>query len=240
MDLKRINGPAFYAMLATEEAAFAFADMRGLLNLELRCTCGCKMVRRARAYAKHGLHFACTNFRSVCRANRSILTGSWFTRHNLTMRQALYAICAYATDMDCRQFSFFAGIQSMNTVVDWRSFFRDICAAQIRERSSSAIGGVGQTVEIDETLVFKRKANTGRLLLGERDHVWVFGGLCRETGEGFLVPVPDRTAETLLAAIHENIAPGSRIISDCWRAYAGLSRHGFSHAAVNHRSDTLA
>ena len=48
---------------------------------------------------------------------------------------------------------------------------------------------------------------------------WVFGGLCRETRACFMVAVEDRTATTLLEVIREKIAPGSNIISDCWRAY---------------------
>ena len=78
------------------------------------------------------------------------------------------------------------------------------------------------TVEIDESLIFKRKTNRGRLLNGEQESNWIFGGICRETGEAFLVRVQDRSARTLLAAIRENIMPGTRVISDCWRSYQGL------------------
>uniref|UniRef100_A0A5S6QLN7 Uncharacterized protein n=1 Tax=Trichuris muris TaxID=70415 RepID=A0A5S6QLN7_TRIMR len=42
---------------------------------------------------------------------------------------------------------------------------------------------------------------------------WVFGGVCRETGECFLVPVDDR---------------------DEWRGYNSLSNHGYTHLRINH------
>ena len=44
------------------------------------------------------------------------------------------------------------------------------------------------------------------------------------SGDGFLVPVPNRTARTLLPLIINNIAPGSIIMSDEWRAYRRIPR----------------
>jgi len=61
-----------------------------------------------------------------------------------------------------------------------------------------------------------------------------FGGICRENGDAFLVAISSRDSATLLQAIRDNIAPGSRVISDCWRAYASLSQEGFNHSQVNH------
>jgi len=42
----------------------------------------------------------------------------------------------------------------------------------------------------------------------------VFGGDEREPGKTFLVPVPDRTAETLMAVIDAWIEAGTTVISD--------------------------
>ncbi|TRY70261.1 hypothetical protein TCAL_16390, partial [Tigriopus californicus] len=52
---------------------------------------------------------------------------------------------------------------------------------------------VPAVVEIDETFVFKRKYNRGRVNPGK----WIFGGIQRDLGIGFLVEVPDRTRQTL-------------------------------------------
>lgn len=59
------------------------------------------------------------------------------------------------------------------------------------------------------------KNNVGRVLPPQ----WVFGGICRQTRETFIVPVQDRTAETLLAVVRAKIAVGSTVMSDCWRSY---------------------
>lgn len=213
----------------------SFADSLVLLHIEFLCECGATMRHQKKTQKRLGLQFAYSNFRSICRAMRSILAGTWFYGHNMTLRQAPFAICAYANDMDCRQFAFCAGIRSMNTVVDWRGFFREVCAAQIRDKSATLIGGSGFTVEIDETLVYKRKSNTGRLLSNQAEHVWVFGGLCREACYAFVIRVADRSRETLFRAIHDNIAPKSKIINDNWCTYTGLYEEGYSHAVVNHR-----
>jgi transposase-like protein len=62
----------------------------------------------------------------------------------------------------------------------------------------------------------------------------VFGGVERESGKTFLVPVPDRTADTLMAVIDAWIEPGNTIISDCWGAYRDLDAEGCVHRIVNH------
>lgn len=46
---------------------------------------------------------------------------------------------------------------------------------------------------------------------------WVFGGVERETGKCFLIPVERRDKDTLLVVIKEWILPGTLIISDCWK-----------------------
>ena len=48
---------------------------------------------------------------------------------------------------------------------------------------------------------------------------WIFGGICRETREVFMVAVPNRTADVLLGVVREKIREGSTVISDCWSSY---------------------
>ena len=78
----------------------------------------------------------------------------------------------------------------------------------------------------------KRKANIGWVL----PPLWIFGGLCRETQECFLVKVDNRNAKTLMTAILENIETGSIIFSDSWRSYKTeeLENAGFQHFKVNY------
>lgn len=50
-------------------------------------------------------------------------------------------------------------------------------------RDMPKIGGVGCTVEIDETVVVGRKANRGRI--SEGNSQWLVGGVCRSSKEVF-------------------------------------------------------
>ena len=63
---------------------------------------------------------------------------------------------------------------------------------------------------------------------------WVFGGVCGDTRECFMVSVEQRDSATLLAIIKERILPGTTIISDCWKAYSCLEHEGYQHLTVNH------
>ena len=44
----------------------------------------------------------------------------------------------------------------------------------------------------------------------------------------------DRKEETLLAFIQKWIRPGTTIVSDCWKGYINLEKHGYVHKTVNH------
>ncbi|XP_031351794.1 uncharacterized protein LOC116177070 isoform X2 [Photinus pyralis] len=70
----------------------------------------------------------------------------------------------------------------------------------------------------------------GRRIEGQ----WIFGGYERGSGNVFIVPVPDRTTDTLLNLIRDHIRPGTTIVSDCWRSYQCLGTEGFRHLTVNH------
>ena len=79
---------------------------------------------------------------------------------------------------------------------------------------------------------------------------WVFGGICRETKEAFVVAVEDRSCLTLMNAIWDNIKEGTTIYSarercyshsiapadDCWKGYPTkeLLASGYEHFKVNH------
>jgi transposase-like protein len=98
------------------------------------------------------------------------------------------------------------------------------------EGCSVKIGGPKKTVEIDDSKFGRRKYHRGHPVKGQ----WVFSGVERESGETYLVPVQDRTAETLMAVIRDWIEPSTTVISDCWKAYHDLASQGYKHLTVNH------
>lgn len=101
-----------------------------------------------------------------------------------------------------------------STIVNWSSFCREVVFDSMVVRKVQ-LGGHGHTVEIDESKFGRRKHHPGHRVDGQ----WVFGGYERETRNCFMIPVEDRSANTLLAIIKEWIKEGTTIISDCWRVY---------------------
>lgn len=111
----------------------------------------------------------------------------------------------------------------------WYGYCRDV-AAKIAWHEYGQIGGDNDVVEVDETHLFRRKYNRGRLLQ-QWAHIWVFGGISRTSKKVFGCLVPDGSRNTLLL---EKIHPGSYICSDEWRAYNRCNQHFAGHGTVNH------
>ncbi|XP_049281627.1 uncharacterized protein LOC125769372 [Anopheles funestus] len=118
-----------------------------------------------------------------------------------------------------------------SAIAKWFSILREVTAEHF-ECSQGQIGGDGLTVEIDESVLTKRKYNRGRV--SANNQVWVVGGICRETREIFLELVEQRDAATLHRIINQHVAPGTTIVTDGWRAYNGIDQHGFIHETINH------
>ena len=132
------------------------------------------------------------------------------------------------------------------TAIDYYHYCREVCAVSMVKRGDNVIGGVGLIVEIDESKFFCRKYNRGRLLAGERQQEnfqqagWVFGGICRETKDVFMVRVIDRKRDTLYREIHKHIREGTTIISDEWRAYCTLEDEGYQHRTICHKRNFVS
>jgi hypothetical protein len=117
------------------------------------------------------------------------------------------------------------------TVSDYFGYFRQLVGSAL-EDDDQAIGGENVIVEIDETKIAKRKNHRGHRVEG----AWILGGVERtEERKVFLVEVPDRSAETLLAVLARHIQPGSIVHSDLWKGYIRLAETlGVEHRTVNH------
>ena len=93
----------------------------------------------------------------------------------------------------------------------------------------------GHIVEVDESHLRTRKYHTGRLTFGQREQIWVVGGIDRTTKKAFVVHAEKRDAETLLPILRQYIRPGTTVITDGWSAYRRLSEGGeLQHRVVNH------
>ncbi|OMJ65772.1 hypothetical protein SteCoe_37644 [Stentor coeruleus] len=93
------------------------------------------------------------------------------------------------------------------------------------------IGGDNIEIQIDETKFGKVKYHRDHRV----DGVWVFGGIeITDEKKFFLIPVVDRTVNTLINLIIEHARPGSIIITGYCRVYNTLGLHRFVHLTVNY------
>ncbi|CAC5426638.1 unnamed protein product [Mytilus coruscus] len=154
--------------------------------------------------------------------------GSWFQGHNLSLEKILFITYFWIYKIDQEFVKHELSICNQ-TIVDWYNYCREVCI-EILKTDSEKIGGDSVIVEIDESKFGKRKYHKGRQVEGQ----WVFGGIERDSKKSFFATVENRTKETLLKLIKDNIKPGTTIISDCWKAYDCLGSEGFEHLKVNH------
>ena len=104
---------------------------------------------------------------------------------------------------------------------NWENYFRDICSMYCIDHPIK-LAGNGRRVEIDESKFMHRKYHRGRWSEGHR----VVGMIERATINCVLVSVEDRSAQTLLPIIAQNVFPNTRIRrTEGWRAYQGLANH---------------
>ena len=76
-------------------------------------------------------------------------------------------------------------------------------------------GVPNETVEIDERKFHWRKCNREQKLKGQ----CFFGGVDSVSRKGISICVPNRTANTLVAVLHNWNEPGTTVISDCSPRY---------------------
>ena len=88
-------------------------------------------------------------------------------------------------------------------------------------------------VEVDETVIYKRKYQRGRCCKQR----WLFGGVERSTGKCFVKFVRNRKGDTLLPIIRTHCLPGSHMITDGFTSYFTLDQiYGgiYLHSSVVH------
>lgn len=97
--------------------------------------------------------------------------------------------------------------------------------------SDDPLGGPGETVQVDETLIGGYvKASVGNA----RSNKTIVVGMLENGGELITRIVPDTRRGSLLPQITAHVLPGTTIHTDEARAYNPLCLRGYRHQTVNH------
>ena len=170
------------------------------------------------------------------RATLSIRTGSFFFGSRLSIATLISFLYEWARRSTLSSIEFELQI-SEPTACTLAKFCRDIIMFYFHVlQCDEMIGGIGQTLELDETLVVHRKYNVGRVVRQQ----WLFGGIIRgSNSQGFLELVPDRRARTLEGVIRRRVRLGTTVMTDIWGGYEHLAHLGYDHKRVNHSQNFL-
>ena len=210
-----------------ESKALDFIANADLLQNGCFCSDDCAgfLEFRKKASFKYGYCLYCP----WCKKRYSVLYDSFFTRSKLPIHQILQIIYHWAMLDGVAETAFEVGVSCV-TITNFFEALRDACEDWYDLHHSKNIGGQGTIVEVDETIMVKRKSNAGRMLPA----VWVVGGICRQTNQCFAKMVPNRTATTLEDVIQEYVKPNTTIHTDMWSGYTNIATKGYIHKTVNH------
>lgn len=187
----------------------------------------------------------------TCRRETRLTAGTVMERTHTPLSVwfwAAYLVASQTPGMSAVQFQRQLGLSRYETAFQ---ILHKLRAGMVRPDQDRIGGKPDDIVEADETWVGGRTRGKGR---GVHDMVLVAGAVevrqrkrtdgslnkrknGRYAGRVRLALVPDRSAKSLAGFIKRTVAPGTRIITDDWSGYAGLTQHGYDHAAVAERGD---
>jgi transposase-like protein len=166
-----------------------------------------------------------------CRREKSVCDNSFFAGSKLPVNDILLLGYCWLSKMSNETLLMIMQ-HSSATITAYFEYFRQLVADSL-DLEDMVIGGDGVVVEIDEAKFGKRKHHRGHSVEG----CWVLGGVERTPERKiFLVEVPDRKADTLLAVISKYVAEGSTVYTDCFSSYSSLGEL-FEHQTVNHSAN---
>ena len=224
----------------SDEEFEAFLQMLGVLFVQQVCFCSSGMTLTA-SRNKDGSgrrrYFRCK--KRVCRKKVEFQAGTFFEKRILKSKEVFYLsycwtqVCMrvhYQTALDMRRES--GSTISSATIVSYFKAFQDVCVSYFNVHPVKS-GKPNKFVEIDETVLARRKNNKGRLV----SHQWCFGGIERGSHKCFIVAVEHRNAATLVQLVRQYILLGNTIMLDKWAAYNGIQElpKGHQHLTVNHK-----
>ncbi len=166
-------------------------------------------------------------YQHQCRNHIQVLKDTAFYRSNIPLTAWFYAILLFANSNRGIRSSFIRKQLGLGLKSSHRLCHRIRLHTAFYDRPER-LGGPEKLVYIDEALI--PYVNTNRA--GSTPSTIVMG-LCCE-GQVISGIIPNRRKITLEPLINRFVMPGSILVTDCHRSYAGLKNLGWRHIAINH------
>lgn len=223
-----IHESDMWLLFLNEDLAIEFAMNHNLIP-RFRVCCDKQIELKTSRTAKNKTPtFRCTQ--GKCRKEYSMRKGTFFEHSRLPIGVILMIIFCYVKGMtSIMSIKDKVKIISNTTAVDWLSYCREVSEI-ILERNPIMLGGENRVVELDESVLVRRKYNRGRRV----NECWVFCLYEVVTRQAIALRVNDRTKETLYPIIQRYILPGTTIYTDGAAVYRGLADLGYQHYTCNH------
>jgi transposase-like protein len=166
----------------------------------------------------------------VCRKPFTVKVGTIFEASHVEMHlwlQAIYLIAGSKKGISSNQLH-----RTLGVTIKTAWFMSHRIRHAMHDGNLPPMGGEGETVEVDETYIGRKKGVP--VSSGGHHKMAVFSMVDRKTGEARSQVVPHVRQEELIPAMLENIDRRTHIMSDEHRAYF-YAKHTFAaHDTVNH------
>src|SRR5450759_1603000 len=187
----------------------------------------------------------------LCQHNTYLTAGTVMERTHTPLSVwfwAAYLVASQTPGISAVQFQRQLGLSRYETAFQ---ILHKLRAGTVRPDQDRIGGKPDEHVEVDEGWIGGRTRGKGR---GVTDKVLVAtavevrqrkpgtkldkrkGG--RYAGRVRLAVVPDRSAKSLCGFVEGSVMPGTKIVTDDWGGYAGLTKRGYDHLAVAERGDS--
>lgn len=213
-----LNRQEFVRQFVTEEQCEDY-----LIRLRWPDGFVCPVCSGRKAWRHPRGHFEC----SSCGRQTSVTSGTLFDRTRKPLRlwfEVIWAVVSQKNGASARNLQASMGLGSYETAWAWLHKLRRAMVRPGRDK----LHGV---VEVDETYIGGHEEG----LVG-RDPATckVLVAVAVECGEGKLGRVrfrciADGSSAELLPFVKDNVQPGSEVVTDGWKGYAGLGAAGYRH-----------
>jgi len=214
----------FFQQFPDEEAARLFFENKRWPEGIVCAHCGSLEVSECKGHKP--MPYRCKS----CRKHFSVRVGMVLAESRLPLHKWLMAIYMLTTARKGIPSTQMARELGVTQKTAW------FLAQRIREAWVSNGGGMGPTVEVDETYMGGKERNkhSGKKLHAGRGAVGKTAvmGIMERGGSVVAGPIANADGDTLKGAIRYHVAPGSTVYTDAHRGYRGLT--GYNHHAVNH------